>query len=38
MKRTQKRPAASGELSRDEVFRVGMGRFYSNQKPPHSLK
>ncbi|MEW5939085.1 MAG: heme o synthase [Chloroflexota bacterium] len=24
MKRTQKRPAASGELSRDEVFRVGM--------------
>ena len=24
MKRTQKRPAASGELNRDEVFRVGM--------------
>jgi len=24
MKRTQKRPAASGELSREEVFRVGM--------------
>jgi len=24
MKRTQKRPAASGELTRDEVFRVGM--------------
>lgn len=24
MRRTQKRPAASGELSRDEVFRVGM--------------